>query len=114
MRSWTQEAQEPGSELLTGGDLYEEILRRILIVGPYPRYTLGWDNFQDRVTAISTAVGLLGLGSGQEALLKGALNRAFDIESGKLQTTSTRTSRDPRSGPSAALRGTSSTHCRFT
>ena len=84
---WSSKSQAPTTTLLTGDDLYKEIRRRILIVGPFPRYILGWDYFKERVTAISAAVGRLGLRSGQESFLKGALYRAFDVESGKLHTT---------------------------
>lgn len=64
-----------------------EIRRRILLVGPYPRYIIGYRAFIQRVGTIIEKVKTLGITRDSVSLATLNIFRNLQLESGKLQST---------------------------
>jgi hypothetical protein len=81
---WSLEgSQRPGEELLTGKALIDEIMRRILLVGPLLRYIVSWKEFEKRVREIDRKVTKVVTSANVFSVIVNELQE----ESGKLQTT---------------------------
>jgi len=87
---WNEYSQRPGEARLVGDDLDEEIRRRALLVGPFPRYITKWSNFEERVEKIKGKAEELRMKLSEETIVQALISKEIKVESGKVQTTYTR------------------------
>jgi hypothetical protein len=84
--TWSLESQAAGTTLLEGDARFQEILRRMKLVGPFPRYIDDYDKFLERVESVDAKIRELPSDMGIDAFVKAAIKQDQDLKSGRLQT----------------------------
>lgn len=84
---WRKESLRPGQTTLEGRDLEDEISRRALLVGPFPRYIVFWDNFKKRVGDVQAKLSSVKFTGSDASIVESAIQQWLPEESGKLHIT---------------------------